>query len=197
MKILYSPASPYSAKVRMGVRFAGLDVAHETVSTEEKPDILVSNNPLGKIPVLLTDDGHAIYDSRSIMHFADRESGGRLYPADPAARTKAEVLEALCDGITDCLIAFIYEKRFHPPEKVHQPWLDRQWDKVSRGLDYLTDNPPSLRDGLNAGHFSLAALVGYLALRFPGQWEERWSFLSAFAAEFQAAFPDYETLKPQ
>jgi glutathione S-transferase len=197
MKILYSPASPYSAKVRMAARFAGLPIDSEIVKTDEKPEFLIRNNPLGKIPVLLTEDGGAVFDSRSIMHFMDRMSGGALYPQEHAARTKAEVLEALGDGIIDCLIAHIYERRFHPAEKIHQPWLDKQWDKVASGLDQLQANPPSLRNGLHGGHFSIAAMVGYLALRFPGQWEDKWPALVAYGQGFETVFPAYGEMKPQ
>ena len=135
MKILYSPASPYSAKVRMAAKFCGIDIdsVSVVVNTGDDPELLIGNNPLGKIPTLITDDGKAIFDSRAIMQYLNREFGGKLYPEDHAARTDAEVLEALGDGITDCLIAHIYERRFRPAEIVHQPWLDKQWAKVARG----------------------------------------------------------------
>ncbi|MCO6186493.1 glutathione S-transferase family protein [Rhizobium sp. L1K21] len=199
MKILYSPASPYSAKVRLAAQYCGFDAQSVSVvvNTGDSPELLVSNNPLGKIPTLLTVDGKAIFDSRAIMQFLNRESGGKLYPEDPAARTDAEVLEALSDGITDCLIAQIYEKRFHPPEKIHQPWIDMQWTKVARGLDHLQAHPPSLESGLNGGHLSLFAMAGYLALRFAGQWEERWPWINTFVGEFTKAYPELATLAPQ
>ncbi|MCD2177687.1 glutathione S-transferase [Rhizobium sp. C1] len=197
MKVLYSPASPYSAKVRMAARLSGLPVESELVKTDEEPARLVDNNPLGKIPVLLREDGSAIFDSRAIMHFLDRESGGKLYPADPAARTEAEVLEALADGITDSLIAHVYERRYRTEEKIHQPWLDRQWSKVVRGLAFLEANPVSLGNGLTGGHIALAALAGYLGLRFAGQWETLWPGHRAFIAEFEARFPAFAEFKPQ
>ncbi len=199
MQILYSPASPYSAKVRMAARHCGFDVAaiSQIVNTGEEPELLVGNNPLGKIPVVITDDGDAIFDSRAIMQFLNRTSDGKLYPDDPAARTRAEVTEALADGITDCLIAHIYERRFRPAEIVHQPWLERQWSKVGRGLDYLQVNPPEIAGELHGGHFALAALASYLALRFEGQWEKRCPALLAFADEFASRFEDYDTLKAQ
>ncbi len=197
MKVLYSPASPYSAKVRMAARLSGLPVESELVKTDEEPARLVDNNPLGKIPVLLREDGSAIFDSRAIMHFLDRESGGKLYPADPAARTEAEVLEALADGITDSLIAHVYERRYRPEEKIHQPWLDRQWSKVVRGLAFLEANPVSFGNGLTGGHIALAALAGYLGLRFAGQWETLWPGHRAFIAEFEARFPAFAEFKPQ
>lgn len=197
MKILYSSASPYSAKARMAARHSGLSVEFETVKTDERPPLLIDNNPLGKIPVLLTDEGSAVFDSRAIMHYLDRKCGGKLYPTDPAARTQAEVTEALADGITDCLIAHIYERRFRPEEKVHQPWLDRQWTKVDLALQHLQKHPPSFENGLNGGHFALAAMCGYLALRFPGQVEAIWPDHAAFLKSFEALFPAYQDMKPQ
>ncbi len=199
MQILYSPPSPYSAKVRMAAEHCGFDARSISVvvNTGDEPELLIGNNPLGKIPTLITDDGQAIFDSRAIMQYLDRTSGGKLFPADHAARTEAEVLEALSDGIIDCLVAQIYEKRFHPPEKVHQPWIDKQWLKVARGLDHLQSNPPVLANGLNGGHFSLAAMVGYLKLRFAGQWEEKWPWAEAYISEFARQFSNYEALKPQ
>ncbi len=195
MKILYSPASPYSAKVRMAAHHAGLAVDSEIVKTDEEPALLIENNPLGKIPVLISDDGAAIFDSRAIIHFLDRASGGKLYPANPEARTEAEVLEALADGITDCLLAHVYERRFRPEEKIHQPWLEKQWAKVARGLTWLQTSPVSFVHGVTGGHFALAALAGYLDLRFAGQWETLWPSHGAFLAEFESRFPAYPEFK--
>lgn len=197
MKILYSPASPYSAKARMAARFTGLAVGWEIVKTDDRPALLIDNSPLGKIPVLLTDEGSAVFDSRAIMHYLDRKSSGKLYPADPSLRTTAEVTEALADGITDCMIAHVYERRFRPEEKFHQPWLDRQWSKVELGLKHLQKNPPSFEAGLNGGHFAVAAMCGYLALRFAGQFETIWPEHAAFLQSFEALFPAYPELKPQ
>lgn len=172
MELLFSPSSPYSAKVRMAARHAGIELTEIQVDTSADPAALVDNNPLGKIPTLLLDDGGAVYDSVAIMHYLDRLSGGLLYPKKAGKRTDAEVLESLCDGITDCLLAIVYERRFRPEEKIYQEWIDRQWSKVIRGLDYLENNMPKIGKKPHGGHFALAAMVGYLDLRFAGQWEE-------------------------
>lgn len=197
MKILYGPSSPYSAKVRMAARHAGLDVESVVVSTEAMPELLVGNNPLGKIPVLIEDDGRAVYDSRAIMQHLNRLSGGKLYPRNAGRRTEAEVLEALCDGITDCLLAIIYEKRFHPPEKIHEDWIARQWLKATRGLDHLENNLPKTGRSLHGGHFALAALIGYLELRFAGQWEKGHRKLARWPHKFEKLFADYPEFKPR
>ncbi|MDA4846987.1 glutathione S-transferase family protein [Hoeflea poritis] len=194
MKILFAPASPYSAKVRMAARYCGLEAQSVPVDTNADPDELVDANPLGKIPTLI-DDGMTVYDSRAIMQYLDRKSGKLLYPRNAQKRTEAEVLEALCDGITDCLLAMVYENRFRPLEKVHQPWLDRQWSKIERSLDYLNDNLPRTTKKLHGGHFALAGLIGYLALRFDGQWERGRPKLKNWPGKFAKFFPEYDDYK--
>jgi glutathione S-transferase len=197
MKILCSPTSPYSAKVRMAARHLGIKYMEVVVDTNAAPPELIDNNPLGKIPVLIHGKGKAVYDSRAIMQFLDRKSGGRLYPAKDTKRTEAEVLEALCDGICDCLLAIVYEKRTRPEEKQYEGWMERQWTKVSRGLALLEQDPPKLGKKLNGGHFALAALIGYLTLRFAGRWEADHPALLEWERAFADRFEWHAAMKPQ
>jgi len=171
-KVLYAPASPYSAKVRMAAAYAGVELEPVTVETSAEPSLLVDANPLGKIPVLVTDEGEAVYDSRAIIQYLNRVSGNKLLPRSPSRRTEAERLEALADGIADCALAHVYERRSRPEAAVHQPWLDKQWAKVLRGLDHLNANPPKLGKKITAGHIALRATLAYLDLRFAGKWEK-------------------------
>lgn len=197
MKLLYSPTSPYSAKARMAARHLGLDVESVTTSTEDPPELLTGNNPLGKIPVLIREGAAPVYDSRTIMQYFNRISKNGLYPRNTDKRTEAEVFEALCDGITDCLLAIVYERRMRPAEIVHQPWIDRQWIKVTRGLDHIEANMPKTTKSLHGGHFALAALIGYLCLRFPGQWEKGRPKLKNWTKKFEKFFPAHAEMKPQ
>lgn len=195
MELLYSPASPYSAKVRMAARHLDIDITSVRVDTNAEPATLMDNNPLGKIPVLLLDDGGSVYDSVAIMHYLDRLSGGKLYPKKSGKRTDVEILEALCDGIMDCLLAIVYERRFRPEEKIHQPWIDKQWSKVLRGLDHLNANLPKTGKKLHGGHFALAAMIGYLDLRFAGEWAEGRGALAAWPETFGKRFEAYTEMK--
>lgn len=197
MKLLCSPTSPFSSKVRMAARHLGLEVTEIRVDTNAGPAILVDNNPLGKIPTLLTDDGTSVFDSIAIMHYFDRLTKGALYPSKKGKRTDSEVLEALCDGVCDCLLAIVYERRFRDEEKVHQPWIDRQWKKVESALGHLSANPPKLGKKLTGGHFALAATIGYLDLRFKGKWEEDHSELVDWIRQFAKKFPAYSEMQAQ
>lgn len=196
MKLLYSSTSPYSAKARMAGVYLGLAVEAVATKTDDNAELL-ENNPLGKIPVLVREGEPPIFDSRTIMQYFDRATKGGLYPRKGERRTEAEVLEALCDGITDCLLSIVYEKRTRPPEMQHQPWIDKQWGKVARGLDHLNANLPKTTKKLHGGHFALAALLGYLDLRFAGQWEKGRSKLKGWPKKFEKFFPELASMKPQ
>lgn len=196
MKVLYSPASPYSAKVRMAAAQAGVALEAVKVEAALQPKELTDVNPLGKIPCLLTDEGEGIYDSRAITQHLNRISGGALLPRNMGKRLEAERLEALADGICDCLLAHVYERRMRPAEKVHQPWLDLQWSKVVRALDHVNAALPRLGKKPTAGHIALRATIGYLDLRFAGQWERGRTRTKRWAARFDERFPELKPYLP-
>ncbi|MGB3643621.1 MAG: glutathione S-transferase [Mesorhizobium sp.] len=195
-KLLYSSASPYSAKVRMAAAYAGIAIEAVSVQTSERPAVLVSANPLGKIPTLVLDDGRSIFDSRAITQYLNRESKNALFPRNPDKRTEAEVLEALADGICDCALSIVYERRMRPEGMIFQPWLDGQWTKITAALDLLNANPPKLPKKITVGQIALRACLGYLALRFAGKWEKGRSRLVRWVARFDEKFPELKACAP-
>ena len=194
MKVLLAGPSPYSAKVLMAAALAGIEVEPVAVDANNGDPRLSEASPLERIPVLVADDGAGIYDSRLITRHLDRLSGGKLVPAgDPLP---AELMEAHCDGVQDSLLAIVYEKRVRPQEKHFQPWLDRHWGKATRGLDRLPGGLPPHDNAAHLGSVALAALIGYLGLRFAGEWEEGREALIEWAEAFDANWPQLAKLKP-
>lgn len=196
--LLYSPASPYSAKVRMAADYANINIDARTVTTSDEPNDLIGANPLGKIPTLVLDDGFSLFDSRAIMQELDRMSGKALYPRNGDKRRIAERLEAAADGLCDSLLAQVYEKRMRPEEKIHQDWLNMQARKVERALDWLEANITPVRGKLNGGQFAVAAAMSYLDLRFADlNWRRGRAKLRRFETRFQETYPGYEANKSQ
>jgi glutathione S-transferase len=123
MILRFSPSSPFVRKVRIAVSLLGFDndVTIERADTTDPNDSLRKTNPLGKIPVLIIEDGSAIYDSRVILDYLDdRAGGGKIIPRSSKERLAALRLQALCDGILDASILTIYEGRYRKPE-MHEP----------------------------------------------------------------------------
>ena len=79
-------------------------------------------------------------------------SGNELFPRNPAKRTEAERLEALADGICDCLLAHVYERRSRPEENGPSA-LARQamGQGCVRALDHLNAAPPEARQEDDSG----------------------------------------------
>ena len=195
-KLLYASASPYSSKVRMAAIYAGIDVEAVPTATEQQPVDLLAANPLGKIPTLILDDGRSVHDSVVIVRHLNRLSKNALLPRNADKCLDAEVLESLADGICDCALSMVYERRHRPEEKIHQPWLDKQWAKIARALDVLAANPPKLPKKITIGQIALRAALGYLSLRFAGKWEKGRSRLVRWAARFDEKFPELKAALP-
>ena len=139
MMILRStPPSPFGRKVRLAASVLGLsgDIKVEPADPNDADDSLRQQNPLGKIPTLVLEDGATLFDSRVIVEYLDhRAGGGKIIPQEPKARFAALRLQALADGMTDAQILLVYEGRFRPPEHHVKKWTDYQADKIKRGLD--------------------------------------------------------------
>ena len=196
MMIVRSAApSPFGRKVLIALSVLGFDdVRIEPTDTMDPRDPLREQNPLGKIPVLITEDRTTYYDSRVILEYLDhRAGGGKIIPRDVAYRFAALRLQALCDGILDASILTIYEGRWRPVERQEPKWLDYQAGKVARALAVLeTAPPPELGTPLpDVGQIALACALGYRDLRFDGSWRSDHPRLVAWLNAFGRHVPAF------
>lgn len=195
MRLRYSPFSPFARKVRIAAAVLGLPLELEAADTMDATDTLRQQNPLGKIPILLRDNGPALFDSPVILAYLDHVAGGdRLIPAETEARFAALRLEALADGIMDAAILQVYERRYRPEEKVVSSWLDMQAGKITRALAELEAAPPS--QALSVGTITLACALGYLDFRLGGTWRAEHPTLVAWFEAFGAHCPGFSETTP-
>lgn len=195
MLLRSSPPSPFGRKVKIAASLLGLtpEIQIEIADPTDPNDSVRRQNPLGKIPTLITEDGVALYDSRVILEYLDhRAGGGRILPAEPTARFAALTLQALCDGILDASILQVYEGRWRPSERHEPKWLAYQADKIARALAVLEDAPPKIDPLPTVGQITLACALGYRDLRFPGTWRAEHPRLVAWLDAFAAQVPAFE-----
>ena len=191
-----SPPSPFGRKVRIALALLGFDgdVTVEAADPTKIDDTVRQQNPLGKIPVLIAEDGIAYYNSRVILEYLDdRAGGGKILPRDPVKRLAALRLQALCDGLLDASILTVYEARWRKAETHDQKWLEHQAGKVSRALTTLEAAPPALDAAAlpNVGQIALACALGYRDLRFGDGWRAGHPRLVAWLDSFAARVPAY------
>ena len=193
-----SPPSPFGRKCKLAIAILGLGDKIEMVKadTMDPQDSLRQQNPLGKIPILITDDGLELYDSPVICEYLDSiAGGGKIFP-NGEARWGALRLQALGDGMMDAGLLQVYEARYRPEDIHHQPWLDMQAEKVERGLTWLEANTPETGDTPTIGDITLACALGYLDFRFDRLWRKDRPKLVAWLDAFAEKVPAFAETTP-
>ena len=192
----YSPASPYARKIRIAADLLGLSEGIEiaTANASDPADSLRRQNPLGKIPTLVLEDGSSLYDSRVIAEYLDHlAGGGRIIPTEPTARFAALRLQALGDGINDAALLIRYETSNRPEALRYEEAIALQQGKIDRALDALEIALPA--GSVDIGHIAIACALGYLDLRFAGAWREKRPRLVAWLEKFAHDVPAFEAPK--
>ena len=179
MKLLYTLNSPYARKVRIVALEKHIELELQEVVLAD-PDCIVKNhNPLGKVPVLVLADGDSVYDSRVIVEYLDNHAPGtHLIPTDNSSKIWVRRWEALADGVCDAAVSAMLEQR-KPLEKQLQANIDKQLDKVTRGLEVLnldiTKKKWCVNETFSLADIALGCTLGYLDLRFKHlNWQDKY-----------------------
>ena len=165
MKLLSSSASPYSRKVRACAVALGLEQRVEVIDVDvtEAPDLLVSANPLGRIPTLITADGFAIFGRTVICEYLNGTAEViPIVPSSGAPRWLCRRLEALGDGLMDAAVG--RRQLLVNGAGTDHALVRRHGAAIERTLDWLEREPPSRH--VDLGTISIACALGYLDLRF-------------------------------
>jgi glutathione S-transferase len=171
LKLVGSPASPFARKARIVAAEKRIEFAWETQNPWAADTAVADLNPLGKVPVLILEDGTALYDSRVICEFLDAVSPiGKLLPTDNRERIEVRRWEALADGVLDAGVLARLENARAENER-SAGWIERQTKKMERGLDAL-ESQLGARAFCCGNNFTLAdvavgALLGWLDFRYP------------------------------
>ncbi len=171
MKLIGTQTSPYTRKVRVVLAEKRIEYAFEE-DVPSAPETRVPEfNPLGKVPVLVMDDGSTLYDSRVIVEYLDAASPvTRLLPDVTRGRVQVKRWEALADGVCDAASAIVVEKR-RQARKQEAAWIERQSQKIERGLrtiaEELSERNWCFGDNYSLADVAVGVMLGYLDLRFP------------------------------
>ena len=186
MKLVASLTSPYARKIR--VMLAEKKLAFELVvdSPWEPTSTIPEINPLGKVPVLVTDEGEVFFDSPVIAGWIENLAAApRLLPADPVEAVRVRQLEALADGITDAAVIIVREGR-RPEDKRSEDVVARQLQAIERGLDRFEQLATGRNwlhgDGMSLGDVATGVMLGFVDLRLPQvDWRSNRPALAALA----------------
>ena len=125
MQLIGMLDSPYVRRVAISLKVLGLAFDLDQVSVFRHFDKFSAINPVVKAPTFITDDGVVLMDSGLILEHVAHIAPRSLMPADRAGHEVALRQIGLALAACEKTVSIIYERNQRPPEKLHQPWLDR------------------------------------------------------------------------
>ncbi|MGQ7847490.1 glutathione S-transferase [Granulosicoccus sp. 3-233] len=173
MKLFYSPASPFARKVHATLIELGLQDSVELLLTPVLPgkpieDYVRSQNPLGKIPALQLDTGETLFDSTIICEYLiSTGPSATLLPSAGVERYATLTRQALAHGICESAVTIRYETFLRPEERQWETWIDDQWGKVERALDWFETHQVRWQGDVDLAQITLGCALGYLDFRAP------------------------------
>lgn len=190
MKLLYQTHSPFARKALVFAHEVGIadriEVVHQETSPTRRNETVSTENPLGKVPVLIRPGRPAIFDSDVICAYFDSlHDGRRLIPNDGESRWRALRVQALAQGLAETGIALRWETVRRPEESRYAPLRDGYSDKLVRAYDWL-EQELDVVGPVDVGHVALATCLSWLEFRDLPGFGGKCPRLAAWLDEFQA-----------
>lgn len=197
MKLHFNSVSPFVRKVRVFAMEIGIHDRIELVTEDFSPvsanPSLTTDNPLGKIPTLVLDNGSTLFDSRVICEYLDTlHEKQRLFPESGDVRWRALRIQALADGMLDALVLARYEMALRPQEVRWPAWIEGQMGKIWRGADALEAEAGKFGDTVDIGAIAVGCALGQIDFRFG---DEGWRDTRPKLAEWWTRFSDRPSMK--
>ncbi len=191
MTLHWSPRSPYVRQVMIAATELGLSGRIRTVRTlvgGTEPHLdLMRQNPLGKIPTLVLEDGGILYDSGVIVDYLDGLHAGRKLFPPGADRLIALRRRALGQGLIDIGLLWLGE-RSRPAANQSPPHIELWRLKLHTVAAALEAEADALAAAdFSVGHIAIGVALGYFDFRFTAEnWRDGHARLTEWHASFNA-----------
>lgn len=169
LKLIGSTISPFVRKIAVILQEKGIHYEFVSESPWINDSQIPHYNPLGKIPVLMTESDEIWYDSHIIAAYLEQlDSLPALLPAEKQAALKVLQLQALADGMGDAAVQLLRET-MRPAETQLESQLRRQQEKIQRALDALEREASTglylNNDEINLADIATACVIDYMGFR--------------------------------
>jgi glutathione S-transferase len=201
MQLIGSPTSPYVRKVRVYLEETGARCEFTVVDAWQPDARLLAMAPLGKVPVLVRDDGSALFDSLLVLEYLDHTlpEDRRLIPAAGEPRWDVLRWQALAHGLIDATVMRLLDIR--RPEALRSREVQaREEVRIARSLDAIEKHVAGQEwlclDRLTLADVVLGVALQYIDFRYPHDWRSTRPTLAKWAAHMTSRPSFAKTLPP-
>ncbi|SDD25979.1 glutathione S-transferase family protein [Ruegeria marina] len=168
MKLFANTTSPFVRLVRLAIEEKGLSekVEIQIVDPWADPADFLAANPAGRVPTLITDDGHAIAEAHLILRYLDQIAPDvPIYPAQGLAETLSIAAPAL--GAAEAATAVIIGRKSAPGFDTDMVGAKR-FRTMAEGLARLDANPPrDFAERPDIANIAAITALDYIVFRYP------------------------------
>jgi glutathione S-transferase len=180
MKLYYFPLSTYSQKVMLAIHERGLDLEHVPVDLRDDADRARYREiyPLGKIPLLVLDDGHLIPESSIIVEYLDTlgDAANRLIPHEPTASRRTRFHDRMFDLYLNDAVATLIFEGWKPPAQRNEEGMETARFRAGVIYDFMEQHLASrtwmMGDAFTLADCAAAPPLAYARQVFPFQGRE-------------------------
>ena len=201
MQLIGSPTSPYVRKVRVYLAETGTRCDFVPVDAWQPDANLLARAPLGKVPVLVRDDGSTLFDSLLVIEYLDhlQPEAKRLLPAQGEARWEVLRWHALAHGLIDATVARLLDLRRPEPLRSTEVRA-REEVRIARTLDAIEKSIARRQwaclDRLTLADVVLGVALQYIDFRYAHDWRGKRPALAKWAARATSRPSFAKTLPP-
>jgi glutathione S-transferase len=164
--------SPFVRRVAVTLNHYGVAFEHRALSTFGDFDAMLALTPLGKVPVLVLEDGGALWDSRAILDVLHRRAdpAKRLLPDDEAPRRRVLQVEAAAVGLAEKTYERNFESKRRAAGLQDAAIIARVERQIASTLAWLEAQHPApyfLGDRMSIADLTTAVALTYLRSRLP------------------------------
>lgn len=201
--ILYGrDLSPFARRVAIWCALQERELERRPLTVAgEDFDKLKAINPVGRVPILVPEDGEPLIETAAIIDWLEETAPAdrRLIPGGGPERRKVMQGMAFGNSVVEKGVALVYEKNRRPEEFQWPEWRARIEGQIAGGLEALEARIPESgwMGGANPDGADVCAAIAhdFLAVTNPHVLEGGYPRLKALAAR-AAEHPAFAASKP-
>ncbi len=187
MQLYYTVISPFSRKCRILAReLSIIENIEEIVTTMRSADaVIMSINPTGKVPALITNDQQLITESYAICNYLEKFANTNINSNNNYDDWTINGYETVACQVLESIVYRSIEKKNKPEQFIHKTTTDYEKFKVNRALDFLEKKATEFNNNINRVQITLCLAFATMYKNFPEEnWKENRPLLNGIVENF-------------
>ena len=188
MKLYYTVISAFSRKCRILARELNIiqDIQEIVTTMRSTDSIIMSINPTGKVPALITNENQLITESYAICNYFEYIADTNINSDNNHDNWKINGYETVACQVLESIVYRSIEKKNKPKDFIYKETTDYEKFKVNRALDFLEKKAPEYNSNMNRVQITISLAFNTMYKNFPEEnWKENRPLLHSLVETFK------------